>query len=447
MTVNEEKTQTEQQAAVLAQLTKKKKGWFGKKAKRDQNKASAAGEERNEDGDTTAVGNSRGYGDDNRTDYAEDTPEANVKTSPSNGSGSLFRLADKRQKKVVFTKVSSDPNEAIEVQTQDIPEPVTRNHVVIKVNASTVSLYDALVRRGVSYELMDFPVTPGVSVVGTIKSVGDNVKNWKIGDRVCGLVRLGGNARYCNVLGENLVALPRSVDSAEASSLVSTYMTAYQSLKLVTNDNFSLDGKCVLVTGVLDPVGQALVQLCQRAGASEVYAAAPTERHKYVKGVLGAHPLAIDQETWPSLVKGRMHAVFDGDCLEPYNALTSDGILVSLGEAALMKQESSPGFLGAPISAYWAHIKGNIMPNTKAFDLWDSFLQDKNAFKLDFEILLHLLKKRFLKPHIAKRITLEEVVEAHMWLENDSPRGEIVCLPWKSTSSTRTFGLVPSLGT
>jgi D-arabinose 1-dehydrogenase-like Zn-dependent alcohol dehydrogenase len=54
---------------------------------------------------------------------------------------------------------------------------------------------------------------------------------------------------------------------------------------------------------------------------------------------------------------------------------------------------------------------------------------------MDFEILLHLLKKRFIKPHIAKRISLDEVAECHESLEKEDPRGVIVCLPWKRSAT------------
>jgi hypothetical protein len=52
-------------------------------------------------------------------------------------------------------------------------------------------------------------------------------------------------------------------------------------------------------------------------------------------------------------------------------------------------------------------------------------------YQLDLEILFHLLKKRFIKPHIAKRNALSEVAEAQASLEKENARGEIVCLPWK----------------
>jgi D-arabinose 1-dehydrogenase-like Zn-dependent alcohol dehydrogenase len=61
---------------------------------------------------------------------------------------------------------------------------------------------------------------------------------------------------------------------------------------------------------------------------------------------------------------------------------------------------------------------------------------------MDFEVLLHLLKKRFVKPHIAKRISLEEVGEFHENLENSIPRGMIVCLPWKRSGSINKYNNV-----
>ena len=46
-----------------------------------------------------------------------------------------------------------------------------------------------------------------------------------------------------------------------------------------------------------------------------------------------------------------------------------------------------------------------------------------------------MLKKRFIKPHIAKRVALTEVAEAQATLEEENARGEIVCLPWKRTAA------------
>jgi NADPH:quinone reductase-like Zn-dependent oxidoreductase len=257
-----------------------------------------------------------------------------------------------------------------------------------KIQASTVSQNDCMLRRGVCLQVMDpvsLPATPGGDAVGYIIKIGEKVRHFAVGDRVATLVRTGGNARYISTPAVNSVQVPRSCDSAEVACLVSTYMTAYQALRMVTKDQFTLSGKRILVTGGIEPCGQALIQLCFRAGAEEVFATAPDHRHKYVKSVLGAQPLPVDPKDWSSAIKGKMDIVFDGayhDGLDsPYDSLKSDGVLVCVGTSALLSKEQK-GVCGAPNAAYWTKLKGHQMTNTKSYEVWDSFNANKDAFKV-----------------------------------------------------------------
>ena len=318
----------------------------------------------------------------------EDVDKKNQTTNAA-AAGPLLGLGDKRQKKIVYMQFSEKPTEAIQTVVEGIPEPAKENHVIIKVAASTVSLFDCMVRNGVSFESVEFPATPGVDVVGNIIKCGQKVTSFKVGDRVAALVKFGGNARYISVPESYLVEVPRSCEASEAVCMISTYMTAYQSLRMVTNDTFRLDGKCILITGGMDPVGQALVQLCLRAGAKDIYTTAPMKRHRYVKWVLGVNALSPEPEDWLQVMTERVDIVFDGTCQSPYGALKSDGILVCFDTTALLKGES-PGILGAPLNAYWERLKRNVLSNTKIYDLWDSFAQDKNAFKVCLTLVLRV---------------------------------------------------------
>ena len=59
-------------------------------------------------------------------------------------------------------------------------------------------------------------------------------------------------------------------------------------------------------------------------------------------------------------------------------------------------------------------------------------LFSSSTFQLDLDILFHLLKKKFIKPYIAERISLLDVPAAQKSLEEgEYIKGEIVCLPWK----------------
>jgi NADPH:quinone reductase-like Zn-dependent oxidoreductase len=215
-------------------------------------------------------------------------------------------------------------------------------------------------RRGFDFNLLDpicLPQTPGYDIVGHVCACGSKVDPaFEDGDRVAAIIRTGGNARFVSVPASSLVKIPRNIDSAEAVAMVSTFTTAYQTLKRITQKGpmFSLLGKRVLVLGGMDGVGQALIQMCMKARA-DIYAPCPRSCHPYMQNVLGAHPLPDDKDQWLSLVESQMDYVFDGVCEDglesSQKALTAEGELVCYGHTAMLK-EKEMGIFGAPLSAH-----------------------------------------------------------------------------------------------
>lgn len=193
--------------------------------------------------------------------------------------------------------------------------------------------------------------------MGHICVAGSKVDpSFEEGDRVAALIRTGGNARFVSIPSSRLVKIPRNIDSAEAVAMVSTFTTAYQTLKRIKQQGpmFSLLGKRVLILGGMDGVGQALIQMCLKARA-EIYAPCPQSCHNYMQNVLGAHPLPPDKDQWLLLVESQMDYVFDGVCEDgletSQKALTADGELVCYGHTSMLK-ESEMGIFGAPLSAH-----------------------------------------------------------------------------------------------
>jgi len=374
----------------------------------------------------------------NMESKADSRDAADVNAESKEKRSGLFK-ASKTQKKALYSQFSDDPKVVLEVVSEDgIPEPTTGDDVVVKVQASTVTYNDCLFRRGMSFSVVEpvcCPATPGMDVIGNIVSVGSNVTEWKEGDRVAALVQTGGNARYVVIPSKSLVAVPRSLDNSEAVCMISIYMTAYQSLRLVVGKERTLKGKQVLVVGALGPTGQALIQMAKRAGADNVFATAPENMHRYVRSVLGAKPLPMEPAEWLTDVKGKMDVVMDNVCQDGFEssraALSDKGTLVCVGMSGLMNSESM-GVFGAPMSARWAQTKASyFMSRTQTYDVLDSFNKDPKKFKTDLEHVFQLLRQRDIKPHIAKRVCLSEVAEAHVYLELGKSRGAIVCMPWK----------------
>jgi len=330
------------------------------------------------------------------------------------------------------------------VLRENLPVPKGPLDVIVQVDASTVSLQDCIIRRGMWYQSVPLPATPGFDAVGTIIQLGEEVSevsSFKVGDRVAALVRTGGNARYVNVPAASLVKIPLGVDATQAACIVSTYMTAFQALDLArasTDQESSLEGKKVLVTGGNGPVGRAVIELARLAKADAIYATAYGRDHPDLES-MGAIALPFSSEDWLPKVQGSMDIVIDGVCVDnyasPHAALNSTGQLICIGMTSKLYSSKGPGMLigGYPAAARWASIKACFMTRTTTYELWSSFYNEPELFKSDLEYLFSLAKGRAIKPSVSKLIPLSEVADAQERLEtgNVPPGGQIVCIPWK----------------
>lgn len=243
-------------------------------------------------------------------------------------------------------------------------------------------------RRGLDFNLTEPIGLPGVSgrdFVGFVLLCGDKVTQYKPGDRVAGLMRSGGNARYAEIHQESLVSVPKSLDGAEAVCMVSVYTSAYQAINMATEDSsiYELEGKQILVVGGMDGVAQAIIQMCRKA-KSTIYATAPDRRHAYVRSILGATPLPEKSEDWGAIAEDSMDVVFDGtgegNLDASFAALSANGKLVCFGHSSLLKDEM--GWFGVPFERRVQRFQLENKPNAHLHDIWDTFRRYPELYKV-----------------------------------------------------------------
>jgi NADPH:quinone reductase-like Zn-dependent oxidoreductase len=254
--------------------------------------------------------------------------------------------------------------------------------------ATTVTVHDCLIRRGQDFNLTEpvgLPATSGCDFIGFVSAAGENVTAFKPNDRVAGLLRSGGNARYVQVSQESLVAVPASLDGAEAACMVSVYTSAYQAINLATRESsvYDLEGKQVLVVGGMDGIGQAIIHMCSKANA-EVFATAPDRRHAYVRSVLNATPLPENPEEWGTIAKNSMDVVFDGECQgnmdASLSAMNKRGQMICFGNSTLI--EEGMGWFGVPVERRLQRMSLESKPRVQVYDIWDNFRKDPDLFKV-----------------------------------------------------------------
>jgi hypothetical protein len=318
-----------------------------------------------------------------------------------------------------------------------------------------------------------------------------------VGDRVAAFVRNGGNARYANVPISSLVRVPRHIDSTQAAAMVSIYSAAFKLLKEVTplhDGFFSLVGKTILIilgrsvskdycaydkcntSGVIDDIGLALVQMCQKSKADMIYVIAPESRHCFIKTVLHAIPLNCNQiDDSMDRIEGKIDYVFDGVCeyglQVAYGAVKkeicrtmedrsvnnfnksfsniSSGRIICYGHLSMLSNEDysrSSKFNSWRKVLHQSHVRQAWTKSSNKkehvsitfMNLWDSFEKDRSAYKSDLKYLFQLLLVKKVQPIISKRISLHEVENEHrkkLGGDNCSGGGIVVCLPWKSKTN------------
>ncbi|RUS19383.1 chaperonin 10-like protein, partial [Endogone sp. FLAS-F59071] len=104
----------------------------------------------------------------------------------------------------------------------------------------------------------------GVEVSGTVEEVGEDVKNFKIGDRVFGLMGGGGYASYAVMKHGIAMHIPDALTLQEAAAIPEVWFTAYQALHFVAGLK---EGQDVLIHAAASGVGTAAIQLAKLAKA------------------------------------------------------------------------------------------------------------------------------------------------------------------------------------
>lgn len=170
-----------------------------------------------------------------------------------------------------------------------IPQ-VSPSHVLIQVAATSVNVVDCKIRQGVVGDIApNFPAVLHGDVAGTIKTVGEGVEQFKVGDEVyaCagGVKGLGGALTEYMLADASLVAYkPESLTMTEAAALPLVSITAWEGL--IERARIQA-GQKVLVYGATGGVGHIGVQLAKWAGAT-VYALVSSNEKAALAHRLGA---------------------------------------------------------------------------------------------------------------------------------------------------------------
>lgn len=152
----------------------------------------------------------------------------------------------------------------VSVNEVPIPEP-NDNEVLLKVMAAAVNPLEILQLTGSVRLIQDYkmPLTLGNECSGIVEKVGNNVKDFHVGDRVytrLPIKKIGAFAEYVAVDHEALAKMPSGYEFTTAAAIPLAGLTACQGL---VEELEVKPGKTLLITGASGSFGQMAVPIAK----------------------------------------------------------------------------------------------------------------------------------------------------------------------------------------
>ncbi|MFQ6584782.1 NAD(P)-dependent alcohol dehydrogenase [Priestia megaterium] len=285
------------------------------------------------------------------------------------------------------------------LQLEEVEKPIPKeNEILIKIHATTVTSGDCRVRSFNSPLLLWLPMRIvlglrkprksilGVELAGEVEDVGKNVTRFKKGDQLFAMtgMKFGGYAEYiCLPEKGTIVVKPENVTHEEAASISFGGTTA---LHFFRKGNIQA-GQKVLIYGASGAVGTAAVQLASYYGA-EVTGVCSAKNSELVKS-LGADYVIDYQNEDFNKKEERYNLIFD-----------------AIGKITKNQCKGALALNGRFVS-----VEGQGIAKVQTEDLL---------------LLKKLMEEGRIKSVIDRCYSLEQIPEAHEYVETGHKVGNVV---------------------
>ncbi len=306
------------------------------------------------------------------------------------------------------------------LQQRAIPKPIPRpTEAIVRLKAAGVNFIDIYMRTGNPVMPVPLPFIPGVEGSGIVDSIGENVTEVKVGDRVAYVGSLGAYAEYAAVKADQLIPLPDHLSFEEGASLALQGLTAHY----LVNDICSIkEGDTVLVHAAAGGVGLLVIQLLKTIGAKVIGTVSTEEKAKIAKHFGADHAIVYTQEDFVTVSKQLtnhqgVNYIIDGvgkdTCLKNLDAVGTRGHICIFGLSSGRADPIEPNLLQLKSITITG---GNLM----------NYITTRKERLQRFHVLAQGIQQGWLKLKIDDGFSLDQVGRAHQLLENRKTTGKLI---------------------
>ncbi|TFK36722.1 chaperonin 10-like protein [Crucibulum laeve] len=221
------------------------------------------------------------------------------------------------------------------VQDSSVPKPGT-GELLVKVKSAALNPVDWMIQKyGIIFE--EYPAILGVDGAGEIVEIGDDVSQWKIGDRVFfqGIFENKGGSfqQYIVASAYHAARIPERFSFDDVASIPLGLATAYIGLynkkpyglefesPVLRSSQGKYSGTPLVVFGGGSSVGQYALQLANASGFSPIITTASEKHTDYLKSLGATH--VIDRHISSSALSSEILKITDKPITAIYDAIST----------------------------------------------------------------------------------------------------------------------------
>ena len=314
--------------------------------------------------------------------------------------------------------------EVLKIAEEPLVQP-KEGEVRLRVQALGLNRAEAMFRSGAYLEVPQLPSRLGYEAAGVVDAIGPGVSSVKIGDRVSTIPAFGLSAH--GVYGESAVVpalavarYPEHFSPEQGSAVWMQFLTAW--IGLIERGKLER-GQTALITAASSSVGLAAMQIAKATGALTIAATRKEDKRARILDAGADHVVVTEQEDLPArvaaLTDGRgANLIFDpvsGPYVETLAQAAAHGATLIIYGLLDMRPTPFPLF-PAFQKSLWMHAYVLFECTTNPATL-------ERGKRYVYEGLRSGALKPILDP---KGFTLDQIVEAHRYMESNDQFGKIV---------------------
>jgi NADPH:quinone reductase-like Zn-dependent oxidoreductase len=313
--------------------------------------------------------------------------------------------------------------EVLKIREEQIPTP-GKGEVRLDIKAIGLNRAEVLFRRGQYLEAPELPAKLGYEAAGVVTAVGPDVdKNW-IGKKASTvpaflMTRYGVYGEAAIVPAYALAVYPQKLTPEEGTSIWMQYLTAYGAL--IMHGQIS-KGDFVIITAASSSVGIAAIEMVNAEGAVSIATTRTSKKRAALSSAGAAHVIATEEQDFLA----RVNEITGGKGARIiFDPIAGKGV-------ELLAQAAAPGGTifeygrlapePTPFPLFAALHKGLAIRGYTIREILSIPELKANAEKYVFD----RIEAGDFKPRIDRVFPLDQIVEAHRYMESNEQIGKIV---------------------